>query len=228
MTTVTIKERPILFSGPMVRAILAGRKTQTRRVAKLEPIDPGLNFAFSGLSPDDQGARGFVLSSRGKGGCWNERTKPKLCPYGKAGERLWVRETWRPHPDGQLGKIIYRADAPDDDSKKWKPSLFMRRWASRLVVEVLKVRLERLQEISEADAIAEGILAETLPPDPDNFHPPGSYGYVTGMEPFPKGSIYPRAQEAYRDLWDKINAEGGNEWSSNPWVWVIEFRRVEA
>lgn len=210
-----MKERPILFSGEMVRAILDGRKTQTRRVLK---------------SPDAT--------------CYDPR------PYRKdyeVGMRLWVRETWGQDfnldpkysltcqegrwrgPLSPCGTFhpYYRADLAESQSGFWKPSIFMPRWASRISLEVVSVHVERLQDISEGDAVAEGIVAEDLPPDSDNFHPPGSYGYVSGLHPFPKGTIYVKASQAYRELWDSINSDRGFGWDKNPWVWVIEFKKVE-
>jgi hypothetical protein len=132
--------------------------------------------------------------------------------------------------DGLTGRYIYRAD-PDvfshtceSDFEKWRPSIHMPRIASRITLEITGVRVERLQAISEADACAEGVIREFLPPDPDNFHPPGSYGYVPGHLPFPQGRIHVTAKEAYQDLWESINGPGS--WDANPWVWCIEFKRV--
>ena len=117
---------------------------------------------------------------------------------------------------------------PMVDAVVTDPPYFMPRWASRITLELTGVRVERVQDISEEDAVAEGIVREALPPDPDNFHPPGAYGFVSGLRPFPEGSIHPSPVDAFCELWDSINAKRGHSWESNPWVWILEFRRVEA
>ncbi len=236
-------ERPILFSAPMVLALLAGTKTQTRRIVKFVGIEgSGFNPEFSGYDAGHyftgDPTSGWVLRSRGSFGCWNDRTKPLHCPQGQPGDRLWVRETFSPDhrnvypcPD-----FVYRADrhAPtkhdieecccraetkarrsvDADCLacagfKWRPSIFMPRRASRITLEVTGVRVERLQSISDADAIAEGIEVVT-----------GDYAFRNywGGDPL----VDPVT--SYRSLWDTIN--GVNAWEANPWVWAIEFRRL--
>ena len=199
-------ERPILFSPPMVRAILAGSKTQTRRVVRDQPQRG--SWPWPPMSESDQAA--IVMH----------------CPYGQPGDRLWVKETyWRDEEDGAL---LYAAN-PDDfelvnhnkrDSGlpkyNWRPSIFMPRWASRMTLEVTGVRVERLQDISEADAIAEGVDMQ-LPVDMP-FAPGLEWATVT---------MRPRsAREAYIHLWNSINAKRV-PWASNPWIWVLEFRRVK-
>lgn len=156
-----MKERPILFSGPMVRAILDGRKTQTRRLIK-----PG-----------------------------------RPCPYGQAGERMWVREAWGRHPESHT--IVYKADAdrpPHFIGKscepKWRPSIHMPRAYSRILLEITGVRRERLHDISNGDALAEGV-------EPRLGH---SAAYCFSL------------------LWESIH--GPNAWDVNPWVWVIEFKKL--
>lgn len=208
------KERPILFSGAMVRAILDGRKTQTRRAMKPQPADDVAPHAF----PNDE-----VL-------CWisslphahGSRTA-HFSPYGQPGDRLWVRESFtdllgtgiehRPYPAGPKQRYAYTADtiagsASDEVRKdfgiKWRPSIHMPRSACRLVLEIVNVRVERLQAISEADAMAEGAEPILVPPDG------GSCPHVEG----------------FRDLWTSIN--GASSWEANRFVWVIEFKRVEA
>ena len=201
-----MKERPILFSAPMVRAILAGTKTQTRRVVKPGKCpDFGCHMAPGEIA----------------GGEYPER----LCPYGQTGDRLWVRETFmdllgtgvehRPDPRGLLQRHAYAADhqpgSYGDEARKsyglkWKPSIHMPRAASRITLEITGVRVERLQAISEADAVAEGI-------DPE------------AALAFRRASVGRPAGFAYRDLWVSINGPGS--WHANPWVWVIEFRRVD-
>lgn len=179
------KDRPILFSAPMVRAILAGTKTQTRRVAKPQ--------RKTGLGDLD------ALAQHQYG----------LCPYGKPGDRLWVRETFRgPLDDGSFG---YRAthDGPFTwHSYTWKPSIHMPRAASRITLEITDVRVERLQDISEEDAIAEGI--ELLN---------GRYTFNGGLHESRT------AVESYQALWEQLN--GSESWWANPFVWVISFRRIE-
>ncbi len=209
-----MKEYPILFSGPMVRAILERRKTQTRRIVKWKPREPGITLSLSGLGighystgvPDS----GWVLRSRSGSGCWNDRSFPAHCPYGKPGDRLWVRETfwYQPASFGEVcgikyqdgdESIVYRADHEDAevDDFRWKPSIHMPRWASRITLEIVDVRVQRVQEISEADAIAEG------------------FG--------------PRSARAlFRGLWDSINTNRGSSWDANPWVWAVSFKWMEA
>ncbi len=197
-------ERPILFSAPMVRAILAGRKTQTRRVAKGFPC--GLIFHDDRLRQWD-------------GKAWRD------CPYGVAGDRLWVRETFYERFDGlddvrldgfaadgekKTGSVPATAyEAMTEGSRVKRPSIFMPRKYSRITLEIVKVRVERLQEISEADAIAEGC--------------PGHEREISQT-----ASAWIRPEWEYRDLWDSLNAERGFGWAVNPWLWVVEFRRLEA
>lgn len=185
-------DRPILFSGPMVRAILAGTKTQTRRVIR----NPE---RFEGI--------------RNCGFC---------CPIGQPGDTLWVRETWQEMVanvpladgsgatwDGKSMRVVYRADG-DHLASSWRSPTHMPRWASRLSLRVKSVRVERLQEISEADARAEGITCTSL-------HRWGLN--ETGME-------HNAPTHAFRALWDSLNAKR-HPWASNPWVWVCEFERIE-
>lgn len=195
-----MKERPILFSAAMVRAILSGAKTQTRRIAKpkrsMEPMS-------------DE------------------------CPYGQTGDRLWVRETWADVNTEGGPAFTYRADAnlrfcsadafpveydrypgmnfamwcsdlwSGSPGHGWRPSIHMPRWACRLVLEITDVRVERLQAISEADALAEGVA-------------------LTSVEGFERAGMERPAGFAFRDLWTST----GGDWDSNPWVWVIEFKRI--
>lgn len=196
-----MKERPILFSGPMVRAVLDGKKTQTRRVVK-----PEVTTAM---------ALGHIESE------W------EACPYARQpGERLWVRETWALEDCGADGKrVIWQADRaaawvmpgdklgevfylPSDyHPPRWRPSIHMPRWASRLTLEVTEVRVQRLQDISEEDARAEGVEAA----------PFCKVGRPPGMEHI----------EAFEDLWQAINGERpGCSWEANPWVWAVTFQRT--
>ena len=203
--TPAIRERPVLFSAPMVRAILHGRKTQTRRVVK--------GHALEWLAPDTFTPAVVALPENG------------LSPYGYAGDRLWVRETWLADPpiNGWPGDIewsgcgrpisgvprqyrapehcIYAASCGRDASLRWYPSIFMPRWASRILLELTDVRVERLQDIGEDDAIAEGCFDE-------KEH---------------DGSLPSRI---FAELWNSLNAKRGYGWDANPWVWAITFRRI--
>lgn len=201
-------ERGILFSAPMVRALLAGTKTQTRRAVKPQPImrdgEP--------IWPKD--------ARRPKGRGFED------CPYGRPGDRLWVRETWC---QTSTHGIVCRADGEiSDEFGPWKPSIHMPRWASRITLEITDVRVERLQEISEADAIAEGI--ERLKDHPLGFpvwkvcdHQDGTPGVEVLDYVGRDWTKDPR--RAYQALWLSINGPGS--WDANPWVWVIEFRRID-
>lgn len=198
-------EKPILFSAPMVRAILAGAKTQTRRVVKPQPSSELLA----------EYAR--IRSERG-----SDRSDAQMltdcvpCLYGSPGTRLWVRETWGNGAlPGYPPTYFYRADDVHSHRDgwatppglKWRPSIHMPRAASRITLEVTGVRVERLQDISEADAMAEGIQR------------------IAGRYTFNGGLHESRtAVESYRYLWESIN--GTESWSANSWVWVVEFRRV--
>lgn len=188
-----MRERPILFSAPMVRAILEGRKTQTRRVFKL----PRRMEWY----PDLGGEREGWYCDIGGRGWWH--VSETACPYGAPGDRLWVRETWGLYQhqfDHECHDVIYRADDQRPIVDRWRPSIHMPRWASHIDLEVTGVRVERLQDISEADAMAEGV-PEAIP-----FETPGFY------------------RQGFHDLWESIN--GAGSWDANPWVWVVEFQRI--
>ena len=212
-----MKERPILFNAPMVRAILDGRKTQTRRVAKR------VNFISAGgatmeFSDDD--------------------IRPVPCPYGEPGDRLWVREAFDFLPSGgpdepQACEIVYWATGSHEPRtapsgynpmiyghEKVRPSIHMPRWASRITLEVTGVRVERLQDISEADAMAEGISSATFRPD-DGW--PLCTGYMVGKDDG-KTALQTSVINAYKLLWESINGPGS--WDLNSWVWVVEFKRL--
>ena len=213
-----MKDRPILFSGPMVRAILEGRKTQTRRIVKPQP-ELQLKSARWMRCADEQHA----LFTQHDGELCGQMASTRKCPYGKPGDRLWVRETWAPFIRGDGGRgwvdlVRYRADGAErqvDDhedldriSEKgyhWRPSIHMPRWASRITLEVVGVRVERLQDISEEDAKAEG---------------PQMDGRYWGDNP---GCFDHRP--AFQSLWESINGLGS--WNANPWVWVVEFKPVD-
>ena len=201
-----MKERPILFSAPMVRALLKSRKTQTRRVVKPQPA--------SGVRP----------SPFSKSGLEDGHGRELRCPYGRPGDRLWVRETWARPITLDPGPTIYRADypacvpsyyenVPPADEVVWKPSIHMPRSACRITLEITGVRVERLQDISEVDAKAEGCepidLCDHIRQSCSDIGCPGPTNYRGG----------------YQSLWESINGPGS--WDTNPWVWVIEFKRIK-
>ncbi|SCY45289.1 hypothetical protein [Desulfoluna spongiiphila] len=205
-----MKERPILFGPAMVRAILNGRKTQTRRIVK---------------PPFELHANGY-LTRPGK----TERLQPYPCPYGQVGERLWIRERFRLwEPDNCIcagpfcgcpspGTPIYFADTGDDEGAfQWKPSIHMNKEFSRLTLELTGIRIQYLQDISTKDAISEG-LEPTLVGVYDNRWKNGGYG--------PR-QIYADPRWAFKWLWNGINQKRGYEWESNPLVWVVDFKVME-
>ena len=224
------RERPILFSGDMVRAILEGRKTVTRRAVKSDWIQ-------SERAPLETSAGIFYFWCSGE----------HACPFGRPGDRLWVRENWWQAGEWQprypmvdecvwhgSSRVVYSADglppnepnrhfpngAPNgytaaDPNVAWRhrPSIHMPRWASRILLEVTAVRVERLQDITEEQALAEGIDLDALADAQERYDMvlagSGADGRATPIT-------------AFRDLW---NSTGG-DWDANPWVWVIEFKRV--
>lgn len=209
-----MKERPILFTAAMVRALLDGRKGQTRRIVTPQPeVSAQGNLMGDWLrKPLD----GLIL--------------PKLqditihCPYGVAGDHLWVREAWRTTGDGgrvddmpprdlQPHTVWYEADgvAPADQCVgKYRPAMFMPRWASRITLEVTGVRVEQLQAINERDASAEGVV------------PTWSDGI-----PIQHDCTGDLCRPRFRELWDSLNDARGYGWDTNPWVWVVEFKRID-
>lgn len=228
-----MSEKPILFSGPMVRAILDGRKTQTRRVIK-----PPRWSHYVGTEAFEIDEHCVPMAVSSKTGCLAEIHNP----YGDVGDRLWVREAWARAPDGWL---IYRANFNVEDGfgievvdlptgktipLRWLPSIHMPRAYSRITLEIVDVRLERLQEITEADILAEGTRAPvtvageplyTLAAKPFKLT-----DYVGGDPRTWSGAEYLRAN--FGHLWDSINAKRGYPWASNPWVWVIKFKLLAA
>lgn len=206
-------ERPIIFNSDMVRAILEGRKTMTRRPIKSQPL-----FKESSLSD--------FCTKHG-------RSLNKCCPYGNVGDRLWVRETTEIDEDASDSVCLSRYSADkspvlysgcDDEEfngtvAHWdyhrdvRPSIHMPRWASRITLEITNVRVERVQEITEADAMAEGV--ELI----ESEREVGFKDYQN------EGGNYIQSKHSFRSLWDSIYSEK-YPWKSNPWVWVIELRRV--
>jgi hypothetical protein len=234
-----MKEKPISFNAPMVRAVLANIKKMTRLVILPRPvIDSGFEANYD--EPE------WVLNWKKYEDGFTPEELAKKCPYGKPGDHLWVRETWavainvenqdnwpgRPHiqvGDMPFSKaVVYAADGHFQwcdgdgfliDKSQWKPSIHMPRWASRITLRITDIRVERLRNISEADAIAEGIVQ-------------GSDGYFytgvpvkTGTETFAR---YVTARNAFKHLWQSIY---GNDpvksWDANPWVWALSFERVK-
>lgn len=185
-----MKERPILFSGPMVRAIMAGTKTQTRRAVKREALQWLVRDKFAPAFVADPGNH--------------------LSPYGFAGDRLWVRETFGHFERNDTLKpgdsIYYRADGGCLAIEPWRPSIHMPRWASRTTLDVTGLRIERLQDISEADALAEGIV----PAGDGNGFQLADTTHYSG-----------NPIDSYFSLWEHINGPGSVE--ANPWVWVVEW-----
>lgn len=225
-----MKERPILFNDSMVRAILDGQKTQTRRIVKPQPT-PGqgmVNAAYCG-HPHLWLRNGPCRS--------DDPTYEWKCPYGKPGDRLWVRETWKPrivhscfdmacdcetvwvdYPAGGEGKRFYGEEIAEEWSMPQAaikgrpvPSLHMPRWASRILMEIASVRVERLNDICEDDAVAEGV--------------DGSMCAAAVTTAPTRHRCLPSEIHGFSALWERINGHGS--WATNPWVWVIDFRRIK-
>lgn len=205
-----MKERGMIFNGEMVRAILDGRKTQTRRIMKNQP---------AGDYPETPA----LIRNVGTGFQWHGlygESSIFNCPLGSIGERIWVRETFRVHSRAtDVATLVYRASVRNSwteqthrvpvavcnkpaTPEKWTPSIHMPRWASRILLEITDVRVERLRDLSEEDAKSEGII-------------PSAGGVLPGWE----------YRINFRDLW--MDIYGTDNWEANPWVWVIEFKRVE-
>lgn len=189
-----MKARPILFSGPMIRALLNGRKTQTRRVIKPQPAAELATYNH-GLLLDEMAA---------------------VCPYGLPGDLLWVREAFNADWSAQL---LYKADDPTGRAARdagytkeprYRPSIHMPRRSSRLTLEITDVRVQRLQDIGERQAISEGIYNTA----------DATFPMWTAGEGFNEHMEFPR--DAFRELWESINGPGS--WDVNPWVWALAFR----
>lgn len=229
-----MKERPILYNAPMVRAVLSGQKTVTRRALNaqaLKNIDYGVQLGECHELPSEGPLHPNSI------GYYND-----LCPYGQPGDRLWVRETWARAGNGDPGYLTYRATYPDclppdlenippASEIRWKPSIHMFRCDSRILLEVIAVRIERLQDISEEQAIAEGIIP--VPKTTEDSHQfwrdyhlsgDGTFCVSTPKESFKSlwchvaGGSFPKGEAAYK--------ASPHSWDANPWVWVIEFKRI--
>jgi hypothetical protein len=226
-----VKENGILFQGPMVRAILDDKKTQTRRILdRVKGFGKVLHFGESNTP-------GYDYHFRCRRGLWQDFRKQELidrCPYGRVGDRLWVRESHAIYTDAFTREkgdevVLYRADSSaywnmtpyahieaefnplrdtSDYEPKWTPSIHMPKWASRINLEIVRIGVERVREISREDAIAEGIFLN------DNDWWDAGNGL--------RGELSPEA--AFRELWASIN--GSDSWTNNPWVWVIEFKKI--
>jgi hypothetical protein len=213
------KERPIIFSAPMVKAILSGAKTQTRRLIKPQPVG-GVNFAQDSATAYFDGIY-------------------KACPYGKVGDRLWVREKFsfdRDYDDEPISAFDRENSiwwSTGDCEKylsskqgKWRPSIHMPRWASRLTLEITEIRVERLQEISVEDAKAEGFEDSEPVTKLDIEHTCEEFGEQSVECKLARtfGVGHFTAKVPFIDAWVKMH--GIESWSSNPWVWCVSFRRV--
>ncbi len=244
------KERPILFSGDMVRATLDNRKTQTRRTRGLDYInkEPDRWF-YVGHDPDYPNCREYHLWLTDKRPGRGLRFCTK-CPYDIVGDKLYVRETWRCTGGGDTRNIIYRAEGDTpmsfcgiDDGRTgilhvsedhwqewdrlvyktrkscdWRSPIHMYKWAARIWLEITNIRVERVQDISEEDAKAEGIesFVKTWDKFAKNIYKRQAW------ESFKRGNL----RKAFSCLWDSINDKRGFGWDENPWVWVIEFKRI--
>ena len=220
-----VKYRPILFKGEMVRSLLSGTKTQTRRVLK-QATGPSLSV---GMDDDEPGVAALSwLWGDGPGHDVHETIKRVRCPYGQPGDRLYLRETWQAvngndrarhivtHPAPDRGWIEYAATPRiDEPAYKWRPSIHMPRWASRITLEVTGVRVERLQDISEADAKAEGADCLITENCTDQSRALLDMPLMEDAKPYRNG---------YALLWESINGDGS--WDANPFVWVVSFRRI--
>lgn len=242
-----IKERPILFSAPMVRAILDGRKTVTRRPVKgcQIPVEDtsvaaGERHRWMAIAQRDP-RYGFGVFGATEAECAKELEEFAPCPYGRRGERLWVRETTEAD-EGRSDTVVLSRYAADrapvrcagsedpeyngsvahwDYPRRSRPSIHMPRWACRILLEITDVRVERLQDISEEQAVAEGLIwqgqenGKTFYSHAERKYPPGAHQQfgISGVD----------AVSAFRNLWNSV----GGEWDANPWVWVVEFKRVQ-
>jgi len=218
-----MKERPILFTGPMVRAILDGRKTQTRRVVKPQPVPFGEDSPFTQATLKEHVGKLWMPV----GGVFQDAWKK---PFGTVGDRLWVRETWQAWrmcsleynewdicdcaPSeiyGTYGKPKVEYAATSDSVGPWRPSIHMPRWASRITLEITAVRVERVQDITEEDAIKEGVVESEC-----------GRNASRALFTYKRQCVAPPVLQ-FADLWQSIYAN----WDANPWVWVYEFRRIK-
>lgn len=199
-----MKDRPIIFSTPMVQAILGGNKSQTRRIVNFKKIAKRSGCTNGTLAYSDTFKSWAVFDGNGDADLCLVN-----CPYGEIGDRLWVREPFSVYRHPVFPVVHYKADDPTDRSLKYKPSIHMFRWQSRITLQITNIRVARLQDISGDDCISEGI---------DRFASAfRNYSEESAWITSPKHS--------YKSLWNKIN--GADSWDLNPFVWVIEFKRVD-
>lgn len=216
-----MKDRPILMSGPMVRATRNDLKTQTRRIVKPEPW-----HVMRPKGNEPHWPYKFVFD---EGSTTSGEPVEMRCPYGKPGDLLWVRETWAKHagdidpgdaitPASWVGVDgpLYRADGRNYDEVRWIPSIHMPRWASRLTLELTDVRVQRLMDISDEDAIAEGVKKVR-----DHCY------VIPGFDYDLAGLCHTSPQTPFMKLWDSINEARGSGWDANPWVWALTFRVIK-
>lgn len=210
--------KPIIFNTETIRAILYGRKTQTRRVIKPGKFDNKPIINPKDIIGHQFYSEPFWLS---QGTCYEGhylrmngwRLKRIDCPYGKVGDELWVRETWAKYTDTKIGisrkgGYLYKASQYiNPNAVKWKPSIFMPKSASRITLKITDIRVERAQDINDKDSKAEGV--------------DGAERFMSG------GTINGKPVKRFGWLWDLINKKRGFGWGKNPWVWVIEFERVK-
>ncbi|WP_436879427.1 hypothetical protein [Escherichia coli] len=208
-----MKERGMIFNGEMVRAILDGRKTQTRRIMKVQPSD-GFHPTHNGYdldlnahwyTPGVVDKNGYLQPAKKDVFGVADENEGHTCPFGAVGDRIWVRETFSAVPDHDepvgCSALLYAADG-DGPYGKWTPSIHMPRWASRITLEITGVRVDRLSNVSDEDAGKEGYPANPAP-------------YGGSMDKW----LW------FRQLWDSIYPD--QSFKHNPWVWVIEFKRIE-
>ncbi|HEI9848862.1 TPA: hypothetical protein SLN67_001871 [Serratia marcescens] len=235
-----MKERPVIFNGEMVRAILDGRKTQTRRLVpewqrpKYYPEnDDEPHYNWMAVAQSDR-RWGYGVFGETEEACAKELSTMAPCPFGNAGDRLWVRETFaafdadwkhpgKPHDlkDGPWPNVVYPASVAKIPDGTCRQSIHMPRWASRITLEITAVRVERLNDISEEDAKAEGVRAIE-----NNFGNGPAYCDYLLPNLDDAAEWYNRASDSFKSLWKSIY--GAESWRANPWVWVIEFKRAEA
>ena len=245
-----LKERPIIMGADSVRAILDGRKTQTRRVIK--PRYKQDEYGFNVVSRPATGER-WVEKADEDGGGFEDGTRIVPCPFGEIGDRLWVRETvffetFHQQSDEELerdgfnpniGVWVYRADNHDYPTitANWTSPMFMSREASRITLEITDIRVERVQDITEEEVIAEGIISddeyayrageENLFPCPrcKGYGVHEAFGYDYGITEVDCTHCN-TPKKRYRIIWDSLNAKRGYPWENNPWVWVISFKQI--
>jgi len=222
-----MKERGVIFNAEMVRAILDGQKTQTRRIIQsaAKNMQARGHEVISHREPGDKWYGDHVYSMRDRSGVWQDFTNEEFlakCPFGQPGDRIWVREAFRVMGCAtDVARLMYKASERNSftestrtvpvasctkqPSQKWTPSIHMPRWASRITLEITDVRVERLNSISEEDARAEGCAG--------------------GHDSIPDYHYSATPHEHFHHVWTSIY--GAESWQANPWVWVIEFRRVD-